>query len=61
LNDFWQLPESLIAKEQKRYFFELTIKDNQSGAKFVLKKAGLWKIDISVDKKPFTSFIIRAK
>lgn len=41
--------------------YESAIKDNQSGAKFVLKKAGLWKIDISVDKKPFTSFIIRAK
>ena len=41
--------------------YEWEIENKQSGAKFVLDKEGLWKIDISVDDEPYTSFIVEAK
>jgi hypothetical protein len=41
--------------------YEWEIDNKQSGAKFVLDKEGLWKIDVSVDDEPYTSFIVEAK
>jgi hypothetical protein len=41
--------------------YEWEIENNQSGAKFVLDKEGLWKINVSVDGKPYTSFIVESK
>ena len=41
--------------------YEDSIENNQSGAKFVLEKTGLWKIDVLVDNERYTSFIVEAK
>ena len=41
--------------------YEDSIENNQSGAKFVLEKTGLWKIDVLVDNEQYTSFVIEAK
>lgn len=41
--------------------YEDSIEDNRSGAKFVLEKTGLWKIDVLVDNEQYTSFVIEAK
>lgn len=47
--------------EETIELYENTIENNQSGAKFGLDKTGLWKIDILVDNKLYTSFVIEAK
>jgi len=41
--------------------YEWNIENKQSGAKFVLDKTGLWKIDVTIDEKPYTSFVVEAK
>jgi hypothetical protein len=41
--------------------YEWDIDSKQSGAKFVLEKEELWKIDVSVGDEPYTSFIVEAK
>ncbi|MDX1806348.1 MAG: hypothetical protein R3267_04945 [Paenisporosarcina sp.] len=41
--------------------YEWNIENNQSGAKFGLDKTGLWKIDVTIDEKSYTSFVIEAK
>jgi hypothetical protein len=41
--------------------YEWPIDDKQSGAKFVLDKKGLWKIDVTVDDEPYTSFIVKVE
>lgn len=41
--------------------YEAIIENNQSGAKFLLEKSGLWKIDVLVNDEQFTSFIVEAK
>jgi|GEM_PF-5278157 len=41
--------------------YEWDIDNHRSGAKFGLDKEGLWKIDVTVDDEPYTSFIIEAK
>jgi hypothetical protein len=41
--------------------YEWGIGNNESGAKFFLDKEGLWKIDVTVDGDPLTSFIVRAE
>ncbi|WP_394189125.1 hypothetical protein [Paenisporosarcina quisquiliarum] len=47
--------------EETIELYEDSIENNQSGAKFVLEKTGLWKIDILVDNELYTSFVIEAK
>jgi hypothetical protein len=41
--------------------YEWEIDNKQSGAKFGLDKVGLWKIDVTVDDEPYTSFIVEVK
>jgi hypothetical protein len=41
--------------------YEWDIENEQSGVKFGLDKTGLWKIDVTVDEKSYTSFVIEAK
>jgi hypothetical protein len=41
--------------------YEWDIENNKSGAKFFLSKQGLWKINVSIDEKPFTSFVVKAE
>lgn len=41
--------------------YEWDISNGESGAKFALEQAGLWKIDVIVDDELFTSFIIEAE
>lgn len=47
--------------EETIELYEDSIENNQSGAKFGLDKTGMWKIDILVDNKLYTSFVIEAK
>ena len=47
--------------EETIELYEDSIENNQSGAKFVLEKTGLWKIDVLVDNEKYTSFVIEAK
>lgn len=35
--------------------------NNKTGVKFGFEHEGLWKINVTVDNKPYTDFIIRAK
>lgn len=41
--------------------YEWNIENNQSGAKFGLDKTGFWKIDVTIDEKSYTSFVVEAK
>jgi len=41
--------------------YEWNIENKESGAKFGLDKTGLWKIDVTVDEKSYTSFVVEAK
>ncbi|WP_397538533.1 hypothetical protein [Rummeliibacillus pycnus] len=41
--------------------YEWDIWSNKSGAKFGFDKEGLWKIDVTIDDKPITNFIIKAE
>ncbi|OIU68551.1 hypothetical protein [Rossellomorea aquimaris] len=41
--------------------YEAVINNNRSGAKFALGKAGIWKIEVTVDEEPFTRFDIEAE
>ena len=41
--------------------YEWNIDNKQSGAKFGLDKTGLWKFDVIIDEKPYTSFVVEAK
>ncbi|MBU0906265.1 MAG: DUF4871 domain-containing protein [Firmicutes bacterium] len=47
--------------EETIELYEDSIENNQSGAKFVLEKTGLWKIDVLVDNELYTSFVVEAK
>lgn len=38
---------------------EWDIENNKSGAKFALDKAGIWKIQVTIDEKPFTILIVQ--
>lgn len=41
--------------------YEWDIINGQSGAKFGFDESGVWKIDVAVDDKPYTSFVIEVK
>jgi hypothetical protein len=47
--------------EESVFLYESVIDNNRSGAKFVLESEGLWKIDVSVDEEPLTSFVVEAE
>ncbi|MBH0175702.1 hypothetical protein IHV09_19195 [Fictibacillus sp. 23RED33] len=53
---------SAIHKDSKEaiQLYEWDIENNKSGAKFFLDKEGLWKLNVSIDDEPYTSFIIEA-
>lgn len=40
---------------------EQEIFNTESQAKFGVNEAGLWKIDVTVDGKPYTDFVVEAK
>ncbi|TQR15505.1 hypothetical protein [Psychrobacillus vulpis] len=40
---------------------EKNIEKEQNAAKFGFDKLGLWKIDITIDEKNYTSFVVEAK
>lgn len=40
---------------------EWDIGSGQSGAKFGFEESGIWKIEVAVDDKPYTSFVVEAK
>ncbi|ATP40870.1 hypothetical protein CSE16_12900 [Solibacillus sp. R5-41] len=40
---------------------EKNIEMEQNAAKFGFDKLGLWKIDVTIDEKPYTSFVVEAK
>ncbi|WP_070119548.1 hypothetical protein [Bacillus marinisedimentorum] len=41
--------------------YEWDINNNRSVAKFSLDNTGIWKIDVTVDRAPYTSFIVKAE
>lgn len=41
--------------------YEWDIGNKQSGAKFGFDEAGIWKIKVTVDDKPYTDFVVEAK
>lgn len=47
--------------EETIYLYEAGIGNYKSGAKFVLGREGLWRIDVSVDEEPLTSFVVEVK
>ena len=40
---------------------EKNIEKEQNGAKFGFDKPGVWKIDVTIDEKPYTNFVVEAK
>ncbi|KMY54302.1 hypothetical protein AC623_10480 [Bacillus sp. FJAT-27231] len=46
---------------KKVKLYEAVIENAQSGAKFVLDQSGKWKINVTVDKEPYASFVITAE
>lgn len=41
--------------------YEWDIVNKQSGAKFALDEAGIWKVEVEVDGEPLTSFVVEAE
>jgi hypothetical protein len=57
----YRMTATHVETDETIELYEAGIDGNRSGAKFVLGKAGMWKVDVFIDEERLTSFEIEAE